>query len=128
MEKLTRNIEVKKQFTDEQKIEILKQISDADALIAGKNLDLVTLKEQTAAIKESIEQQYDIMSTLCANYRRGYVSRIVECEARYIDGEATFTDIKTGEIVEQRPITEAEQLQLNGNRVDAEDIIRQDND
>lgn len=124
MTKLTRNIEIKKKFSNPDKLELLKQIAEHDEAINEKQMELSDLQDKAKAIKEYIGTKHEEISSLCSKYRLGYESTWTECVATYNDGIATFTDEKTGEIVEQRPMTEAEQLQLSENRVDAEDIIR----
>ena len=121
LERITRNVEIKRQFTDEEKIALLKQIADADLIITQKTLEL---KDITADYKEQIEEQRDIISSCSAKARQGFEIKNVECSAIYKDGEATFID-KEGVIVESRPMTEEEQLMLSNGRISAEDIIRE---
>jgi hypothetical protein len=124
MEKLTRNIEIKTALTNEQKDDLLKQISEARLIIEDET---EALKQHKDDVKDKCETQDDIISTCIATWRKGYTSKVIECSATYILGEATFTD-KDGVIVEQRPMNESEQMMLSENRIDAEDIIRNSND
>lgn len=123
MTKLTRNIEIKKKYSNADKLELLKQIAEHDEAINEKQMELSDLQDKAKAIKEYIATKHEEISSLCSKYRLGYESTWTECSVVYEKGEAIFTDAN-GEIVEQRPMTEAEQLQLTENRVDAEDVIR----
>jgi hypothetical protein len=49
-----------------------------------------------------------------------------ECTVDYANNITKFTDIHTGEIVEEHPTTPEEQLRLNDKWVDAENVIRED--
>jgi hypothetical protein len=49
-----------------------------------------------------------------------------ECTVDYANNITKFTDIHTGEIVEEHPTTPEEQLRLNDKWVDAETVIRED--
>lgn len=122
-ENLTQRIEVKTPLTADEKDDLLKQISDARQIIEEQTEDLKIHRE---TVKDTCDTQDDIISKCVGIYRKGYNSKIVECEVRYSDGNATFTDIITGEIVEQRPMTETEQLRLTSKFIDAENIIRED--
>jgi hypothetical protein len=128
MRNITKTIQIKVPFTDAQIKELLQQISDADVVISEKNDELADLKEQEKALKEQIEGQHDIMSQLCAQYRLGSTLRNVECNVSYDKGIAKYTDVETGEVVDEHPITESEQLFLNEGKIirDAEDLIRED--
>jgi len=86
---------------------------------------LADLKEKSKAVSGEIGEQESLISSILSKYHNGFEVKNVECKATYLDGEVTFTDALTGEIVEQRAMTEEEQLQLSEGRIDAEDIIRQ---
>lgn len=122
MNKMTVNIQVKRPISDEEKSTILNEIVVADETITKLTIEL---KEYTTTKKEDIEQQRDIISRCCKLARDGYEEVTHECSAVYFDGKAKFTDIHSGEVVEERQITEQEQLNLNEHVVDAEQIIRQ---
>jgi hypothetical protein len=119
---ITKTVQIRKPLTNEQKDNLLKEISDAQLIIDERNEALKAFRD---TIKEIIEQQSDIIEMSLANYRAGSLPENVECSITYLDGKAKFVDIKTGEVVDEHEITEAEQLMLSENRVDAEDIIRQ---
>lgn len=122
---LTKNVEIKKKFTPTDKLEILDQISEIDKSISEKQFALANLQEQVKELKEGIAGLFGNIGDLCKKYQLGYESKWTECVVTYADGLATFTDAKTGEVVDQREITEEEQLSLSSNRIDAENIIRQ---
>lgn len=125
MKQLTTNIEVKTSLNPEKKDSLLKQISDAYKIIGENNLSLMAHKEAMTLLKEANEKESEKVASIIAIYDKGYESKMVECVAKYEKGEATFTDVHTGEVVEQRAITEEEQLRLSGKSIDAEQIIRQ---
>jgi hypothetical protein len=120
-ENLTQRIEIKKPLTADEKDDLLKKISDAREVIEDETDRLKIHKDDS---KEICDTQNDIITNCIDVYRKGYTSKLAECSVKYNDGEATFTDMATGEIVEQRPMTEAEQLRLTSNFIDAEKIIR----
>ena len=124
---ITRNIQVKTPLTPEKKDELFKQISEAYGVIREKNFEIENLKERTKVLKEAVEQQQSIVASIVAVYDKGFEEKTVECYAKYENGEATFTDIKTGEIVEQRTMNDSEQMMLSTHAQDAEDFIRQAN-
>lgn len=125
IKQITRNIEIKTPLTPDQIKDILQKVSEAHLEIERQQEELKIARE---SCKSECERQDEIISQCLARYRRGYDVKTCECFAKYENGEATFTDAKTGEIVEQRAISEEEQLQLSSNRIDAEDIIRQASD
>jgi hypothetical protein len=48
-----------------------------------------------------------------------------EAYVKYEDGVVKYIDRDTGELLETRPLSSEEQLNLSGTRIDAEQIIRQ---
>lgn len=121
---ITKNVEIKRKYTDADKLALLEQITEADKVVKAKQYELAGLQDSVKSLKEAIAGQYEIISDLCDKYRLGYESKWTECSVTYADGIATFVD-KNGVIVEQREISEEEQLQLNSGFTDAENIIRQ---
>jgi hypothetical protein len=124
-ENLTQRIEIKKPLTADEKDNLLKKISDARSIIETETDELKIHRE---SVKDTCDAQDDIITNCVEVYRKGYNSKLAECSVKYKDNEATFTDMATGEIVDQRPMTEAEQLRLTSNFIDAEKIIRADSD
>jgi hypothetical protein len=120
---MTTNIQAKRPISQREKNELLIKIVESDAIIT----DLVMeLKEYTTAKKESIEQERMNISRCCQLARDGFENVTHECTVDYANNITKFTDIHTGEIVEEHPTTEEEQLRLNGKWKDAEEIIRED--
>ena len=122
-ESITTNIQVKRPITSKEKTEILAKIVESDKIITDLVLEL---KEYTTAKKESIEQERMNISRCCQLARDGFENVTHECTVDYTDNISKFTDIHTGEVVEEHKTTEEEQLRLNGKWQDAEEIIRQD--
>jgi hypothetical protein len=130
MKNITKTIQIKVPLTDAEKLEILSQITEADTVIKVKSFELDDLKEQEKVLKEAIEDQREIMSSLCTENKMGYKMKNVDCTVTYLKGIAKYIDVATGEVVDEHPMTESEQLILSENKVirDAEDIIREDSD
>lgn len=129
-ESLTQHIEKKTPLTPEEKEKLFQQISEAHKIIEDNESELVAKSEEYKDLKkqlESINDEQNAIVVQCLRfYRLGYSTKLVECNVTYVKGEAIFTDKETGEIVEQRPLTEGEQTRLNSNIIirDAEEIIR----
>ena len=128
-EPLTQSIFVKKLFTDEQKIELGKQMADAEERLFAKSEEL---DAEADAFKETKKRLEGEMSAIQAElhdhakmFRQGYESVQAECFVTYDGTIVKFTDKTTGEVVEEREMTEAEQLRLSGKMVDAENVIRE---
>jgi CHASE3 domain sensor protein len=125
---ISRNVEIKTPLTLDKKDELLRKISDAYKVIAEKDSEIESHKDFIKDLKEQIDAEVSKVKLVIAVYDKGFESRMVECVAEYKDGRAKFTDVHTGEIVEDREMTEAEQLQLSNGWIDAENIIRADNE
>ena len=123
MNKMTINIQQKRKVTEKEKSGLLSEIVEADEIITNLTIEL---KEYTADKKEAIEELRLIIGRCCRLARDGFEEETHECEASYVDGVAKFTDIHSGEVVEERPMTEKEQLALSEHIIDAEQIIRGD--
>jgi hypothetical protein len=120
---MTTNIQAKRPISDKEKQELLAKIVESDAIIT----DLITeLKEYTAEKKEAIESERMNISRCCQLARDGFEQVTHECTVDYSDNITKFTDIHTGEIVEEHKTTEEEQLRLSGKWKDAEEVIRED--
>lgn len=120
-------IEVKKPYISEQLLEFGKNMADAINTINERRVEL---KNYSDEIKGQIAVQEDILADNASKIHKGYEMSSVQCVVTYSeDGKsATFTDKETGEIVEQRDLTEEEQLRLSSQWKDAEQIIRKDNE
>ena len=120
---MTTNIQAKRPISNKEKQEILAKIVESDKIIT----DLTTeLKEYTANKKDLIESERTNISRCCQLARDGFEQVTHECTVDYANNITKFTDIHTGEIVEEHPTTEEEQLRLNSKWKDAEEVIRED--
>jgi hypothetical protein len=126
---LTQTIWIKKQYTDEQKLTLGNLMAEAVKMIIGKEAELEALKEEYKEagdkIKDTISGFHSDLRDAALKLRNGYEEVQRECVISYEGNIIKFADKDTGEIVEEREMTEAEQMRLSGNMVDAEDIIRQ---
>ena len=122
---LTETIQRHVALTQLQKVELLDQISIANDKIAELEDRIDDLKEQIKPLKASQETEKDNISQALANYKAGFCPVNVECSVVYDGGMARYYDVVSGELIDEHPITEEEQLRLNENRIDAEKIIRQ---
>jgi hypothetical protein len=120
---MTTNIQVKRPISSKEKNELLTKIVESDAIITDL---VIELKEYTTTKKESIEQERMNISRCCQLARNGFENVTHECTVKYEDGMTKFTDIHSGEMVEEHKTTDEEQLHLTDKWVDAETIIRQD--
>ena len=120
---MSTNIQVKRPISSKEKNELLTKIVESDAIITDL---VIELKEYTTAKKESIEQERMNISRCCQLARDGFENVTHECTVKYVDGMTQFTDIHSGEMVEEHKTTDEEQLHLTDKWVDAEEIIRQD--
>jgi hypothetical protein len=122
-ESITTNIQVKRPISSKEKNELLTKIVESDKIVSDLTAEL---KEYTAGKKENIEQERMNISRCCQLARDGFENVTHECTADYSNNISKFTDIHTGEVVEEHKTTEEEQLRLNNKWQDAETIIRQD--
>ena len=122
-ESITTNIQVKRPISNKEKGELLATIVESDQIIRDLTLEL---KDYTKAKKEAIEVELTTISQCCQLARDGFENVTHECTVKYEDGMTKFTDIHTGEMVEEHKTTDEEQLHLSSKWQDAEEIIRQD--
>ena len=122
-ESITTNIQVKRPISNKEKQDILAKIVESDKIVSDLTAEL---KEYTAGKKENIEQERMNISRCCQLARDGFENVTHECTVKYEDGMTKFTDIHSGEVVEEHKTTDEEQLHLTTKWQDAEEIIRQD--
>jgi hypothetical protein len=126
---LTERIQIHKPLSEEQKAQLFLQIIEARSVIHSIQDDLDQRVEELKDFKKEAEarmsEQDAIIDSACQNYRQGYLPENVDCVVKYNGNIATFYDVKTGEKVDERPLSDEEQLRLARNRVDAEDIIKE---
>ncbi len=123
MENLTETIYTKYVFSGEEIMGLAHKMASAEATISRK---MEELKSVTTTIKADIASQEGILHSCAEKLRSGYEMRPKEVDLDYkTKGIVKYVDKETGEVLEERPLTEDEQLRLTGKRIDAEDIIRQ---
>ena len=122
-ESITTNIQAKRPISNKEKQELLAKIVESDKIVSDLTAEL---KEYTAGKKENIEQERMNISRCCQLARDGFENVTHECTVKYEDGMTKFTDIHSGEMVEEHKTTDEEQLHLSSKWQDAEEIIRQD--
>jgi hypothetical protein len=120
---MTHIVEVKRPYTDKEIVAYSRIMAEAIKAIAEKGAEL---KAFASSIKDEIAGQESILNDCAARVNMGYEMTPVTCFVKYDGKIATFTNKETGEIVEQRELTEEEQLRLTSGWKDAEQIIRED--
>ncbi len=125
MDNLTQTIYVKYTFTDKEFLALSRKMASAEAAI-GERMD--ELKSVSTTIKADIATQEGILHSCAEKLRSGYEMRPTECDVKYDKGIAKFVNKSTSEVVEERPMTQDEQLRLSERWVDAETVIRQARD
>lgn len=121
MDNLTQTIYVKYTFTDRESLDLARKMGRAEAAIKEK---MDELKSVSTTIKADIATQEGILHSCAEKLRSGYEMRPTECDVKYDKGIAKYVDKSTGEILEERPMTQDEQLRLSEGWVDAEKVIR----
>lgn len=128
-EPITQIVSIKKLYSDEQKIELGKQMADAEERLSAKQEELDgeadAFKETKKRLEGEMAMIQDELHNRARMFRQGYEEIPTECIVCYNGTRVSYTDKETGEIVEEREMTETEQLHLSGQMVDAEDIIRE---
>lgn len=122
MDNLTETIYVKYVFTDKELLEMSRRMARAEAAINEK---MDELKSVSTTIKADIATQEGILHSCAEKLRSGYEMRLKEVEVKYEKGIVKYVDKDSGEILEERPMTQEEQLRLSGTRIDADKIIRE---
>jgi hypothetical protein len=113
---------VKHIFCDKELLELSRKMTGALSCIEEKADEL---KTASASIKAEIAEQEAILHGCADKLKTGYDMRPRQCTVTYENNNVRYIDKETGEILEEHPMTEDEQLRLTGVRIDAEDIIRQ---
>ncbi len=122
VENLTQTIYVKYIFPDKELLELSRKMASAEATISRK---MEELKSVTTTIKADIAAQEGVLHSNAEKLRSGYEMRPKEADVKYEKGLVKYVDKETGEILEERPMTQDEQLKMTGVRTDAEKIIRE---
>ncbi len=120
--RLTETIWVKHSFTGEESMALGQKMAQAESIISEKADEL---KSVSTTIKADIAAQEGVLHSCAEKLRTGYEMRQQECFADYsVKGRVKYIAKDTGEVLEERDLTEDEQLRLSGKRTDAEDVIR----
>jgi len=122
MKDITETIWIKHVLAGDEIMDLAQKMARAEASINEK---LDQLKSVSAAIKAEIATQEGILHSCAEKLRSGYEMRPKEVSVNYDKGLVKYVDKETGEILEERSMTQDEQLRLSDVRIDAEDIIRQ---
>jgi hypothetical protein len=122
---ITERIYVKYVYSDKEIVDLSRKKGQLDLEINEKSEALATM---TKTIKAEIGELTAQFRSCGEKLRSGYEMRPRDCVVRYEDGLAKFYDKTSGEFLQERSMSTDEQLRLTGNRVDAEQIIRQDRD
>ena len=122
MDNLTETIWVKHVLTGDEVMDLAQKMARAEASISEKTDQL---KSVSTTIKAEITTQEGILHNCAEKLRSGYEMRPREADVSYEKGIVKYVDKETGEIIEERQMTQDEQLRLNANMTDAEQIIRQ---
>ncbi len=123
MDNLTETIYTRHSFSEKEMLELSQKMAGAEAAISRKTEEL---KSVSTTIKADMAVQESILHGCAEKLRSGYEMRPRECLVDYTTkGMVKYVDKETGEVLEERPITQDEQLRLSGKVTDAEDVIRQ---
>ena len=98
------------------------KMARAEATISEK---VNQLESVSATIEAEITAQEGILHSCAEKIRSGYEMRPRDAVLSYENGMVKCEDKETGEILEERPMTQSEQLWQSHARIDAEDIIKQ---
>ncbi len=123
MDGLTKTLWQRHTFTDKERLQLASQMAQAEAVIRAKKDELKSISD---SIKADISAQEAIMHSCGEKLRSGFAEVPKQCDVSYVKGIVKYIDKDTGEILEERPMTEAEQLELSDHREDAENLIRRD--
>ena len=110
---LTETKYVKHTFTDAELLVISRKMANAHNVIREKD-DI--LKSFASTIKADIAQQEAVIHQCSEYIRTGYEMKQKECNLKYEveNCMVKYIDKDTGEVIETRPMSEDEQLNLAG--------------
>lgn len=118
MQSLTETIWVKHVLSNDEVVELAQRMARAESAINEK---LDQLKSVSTAIKAEIVTQEGILHSCAEKLRSGYEMRPREAGVDYAKGIVKYVDKETGEILEERPMTQEEQLRLSGVKIGNEE-------
>jgi hypothetical protein len=122
---LTETRHIKRVFTSEERDEFLRQMFRLRDDVGEREDELEAFKTTKKAEIAVLEAEVGVIEN---NLRNGYEQVPVQCIVKYENNKAIYIQKSTGEFVEERPMTEREQLNLAGGFTDAEQIIRADSE
>ncbi len=119
---LTETRYIRHDLSDKELLDLSRQMTNAISRISEKTDQL---KSTTSAIRAEIAEQEAVLNKCVEKLKVGYEMRPHECTVTYDKTTVKYADKETGEVIDEHPMTEDEQLRLTGVRIDAEQIIRQ---
>jgi hypothetical protein len=122
MDNMTETRFVRHTFTEKEIVELAQKMARAESTI-GEKAD--ELKSVSTTIKAEIAEQEAILHKCAEKLRSGYEVTPKECNVSYNGNKIKYVEHQTGEVIEEREMTDEEQLKLTEHRIDAEKIIRQ---
>jgi hypothetical protein len=122
---ITETRHVKRLYTQSEMDEFLRQMFMEQDVIEEKQADLDAYKK---SINGEIAQHEANAGALKNKLRTGYEQVPIQCIVKYENGKALYINKSTGEFIEERAMTEQEQMKLAGGFTDAEQIIRADSE
>jgi hypothetical protein len=112
-------------FTPEEKESMLQEMFSEQDAIGEKEDELDAFKKQVSA---EIAQHEANVGVLKNKLRTGYEKIPVSCVIKYEENKAKYYRKDTGEFLDERPMSDREQMNLAGGFTDAEQIIRADSE
>ncbi len=123
MSSLRETIWIKHMLTNDEVVELAQKMAMAESSINEK---ADQLKSVSTTIKAEIATQEGILHSCAEKLRSGYEMRPREADVTYEKGLVKYVDKDTGEILEERPMTQDEQLRLNSVGADKEESEAED--
>ncbi len=117
MSGLSETIWIKHVLTNDEVVELAQKMAMAESSITEK---ADQLKSVSTTIKAEIATQEGILHSCAEKLRSGYEMRPREADVTYEKGIVKYVDKGTGEILDERPMTQEEQLRLNSAGTDRE--------
>ena len=112
-------------FTPQEREQFVQDMFREENAIAEQQLNLEAYKEQ---VKAEIGQHEANLLVIKNKLRTGNEQTPVQCVVKYEDGKAKYYRKDTGEFVDERPMSDREQMSLAGGFTDAEQVIRADSE
>ncbi len=123
MEGFTETVWIRHVLTNDEVLELAQRMAMAESSINEK---ADQLKSVSTTIKAEIATQEGILHSSAEKLRSGYEMRPRDAVVTYDKGIVKYVDKDTGEIFEERPMTQEEQLRLNSKAPGAEEVPSQE--